>query len=71
MTPNVPRLCNLGTLSENLQVFFIGEDSVAGGVGGFFQDAQLLKLFDSGGGGVVADAKSGGGALDVDDGMLL
>ena len=58
-------------MSENLQVFFVGEDAVTGGVGGFFQDAQLLQFFDGGGSGVVADAQSGGGALDVDDGMLL
>lgn len=58
-------------MSENLQVFFVGEDPVTGGVGGFFQDAQLLKLFDGGGSGVVADAKIRCGTLDVNNGMLL
>ena len=43
----------LGSLSENLQIVLVCEDAVAGGVGGFFQNAQLLQLFDGGGGGVI------------------
>ena len=58
-------------MSENLQVLFVGKDPVAGGVGCFLQDAQLLQLLDSGGGGVVADAQRSGGALDVDNGVLI
>ena len=65
---DLPVLC---ALAEDLQVCLVGENAVAGGVGGFFQDAQRLQLLDSGGGGVIADAQSGSGSLDVDDGVLL
>ena len=61
----------LSALAEDLQVLLVRENAVAGGVGGFFQDAQRLQLLDSGGGGVIADAQSGSGSLDVDDGVLL
>ena len=61
----------LSALAEDLQVLLVRENAVAGGVGGFFQDTQRLQLLDSGGGGVIADAQSGSGSLDVDDGVLL
>lgn len=66
-----PVIIALGSLAEDLQIVLISEDAVTGGVGGFLQDAQLLQFFDSGSGGVVADAQRGGGALDVYDGVLL
>ena len=48
----------LSALAEDLQVLLVRENAVAGGVGGFFQDAQRLQLLDSGGGGVIADARA-------------
>ena len=61
----------LGALAEDLQIILVCEDTVAGGVGGFLQDTQLLQLFDGRGGGVIADAQRGGGALEIDDRVLL
>lgn len=61
----------LGALAEDLQIILVCEDTVAGGVGGLFQNAQLLQLFDGGGGGIIADAQRGSGALDIDDRVLL
>lgn len=61
----------LRALAEDLQVLLVKGNAVAGGVGGFFQNAQRLQLFDSGGGGVIADAQSDGSSLDINDGVLL
>ena len=58
-------------LTKDLQVCLVGENAVAGGVGGFFRDFLRLQFFDSGGGGIIADAQSGSGSLDINDGVLL
>ncbi len=36
-----------------------------------FGISSACSFFDSGGGGIIADAQSGSGSLDINDGVLL